>query len=100
MVMGKRWRHLCWLMLALPLALMAQAQTASLAEAKQELAAKHYAQAKVLFAAYAKTHPESVDAEAGVGDAELALHEYEAAELTYRGNIGLCASIICPLAGR
>ena len=63
---------------------MAQAQTAGLAEAKQELAAKHYAQAKALFAAYAKAHPESVDAEMGVGDAELALREYQNAELTYR----------------
>ena len=88
--MGISWRQFCLLLLALPMALlllMAQAQTAapaSLAEAKQELAAKHYVQAKALFAAYAKAHPESVDAEMGVGDAELALHEYEAAELTYR----------------
>ena len=82
--MGISWRQLGWaLLLMLPL----NAQTAapaSLAEARQELAAKHYAQAKALFAVYAKTHPESVDAEVGVGDAELALHEYESAELTYR----------------
>jgi hypothetical protein len=64
--------------------MQAQAVPASLAEAKQELAAKHYVRAKVLFAAYAKAHPENVDAETGVGDTELALHEYEAAELTYR----------------
>jgi hypothetical protein len=76
---------LSWALLALPMALPAQtAAPASMAEAKQELAAKHYAQAKTLFAAYAKAHPESVDAEMGVGDAELALHEYSAAELTYR----------------
>jgi Tetratricopeptide repeat len=81
--MGIPWRCAGWLMLALPM--MAQtAAPASLTEAKQELAAKHFAQAKTLFAAYAKAHPESVDAEMGVGDAELALHEYEAAELTYR----------------
>jgi hypothetical protein len=74
---------MCWLLLALPVA----AQTAvpvSLAEAKQELAAKHFIHAKTLFAAYLKAHPESVDAETGVGDAEIALHEYQAAELTYR----------------
>jgi len=83
--MGISWRQLSWALLVLPLAVQAQtAVPASLAEAKQELAAKHYAQAKVLFAAYAKAHPESVDAEMGVGDAELALHEYELAELTYR----------------
>jgi hypothetical protein len=82
--MGIQRRQLGWaLLLMLPL----RAQTAapaSLAEARQELADKHYAQAKALFAVYAKTHPESVDAEVGVGDAELALHEYESAELTYR----------------
>jgi hypothetical protein len=82
--MGNPWRQLGWaLLLTLPL----HAQTAapaSLAEAKQELAAKHYARAKQLFAAYAKAHPESVDAELGVGDAELALREYQSAELTYR----------------
>jgi tetratricopeptide (TPR) repeat protein len=79
-MMAIQWRQLGWLLLALPL----HAQTASLAEAKQALAAKHYAQAKALFAAYVKEHPESVDAETGVGDAEIALHEYTAAELTYR----------------
>ncbi len=75
-----RLRLLGWLLLVLPI----HAQTPTLAEAKQELAAKHYAQAKALFAAYAKAHAESVDAEMGVGDAELALHEYQTAELTYR----------------
>jgi len=83
--MGISWRQLGWVLLALPMALLAQTSVpASLAEAKQELAAKHYAQAKELFAAYAKAHPENVDAVVGVGDAELALHEYESAELTYR----------------
>jgi tetratricopeptide (TPR) repeat protein len=79
-MMAIQWRQLGWLLLALPL----HAQTASLAEAKQALAAKHYTQAKALFAVYVKAHPESVDAELGVGDAEIALHEYTAAELTYR----------------
>jgi len=70
--MGIVRRCVGWLMLALPM--MAQnAAPASLADAKQELAAKHYVQAKALFAAYAKAHPESVDAVVGVGDAELAL---------------------------
>src|ERR1700749_3292032 len=74
----------CAGVLLLALAVTAQRVPASLAEAKQELAAKHYARAKALFAAYAKAHRESGDAEMGVGDAELALHEYAAAELTYR----------------
>src|ERR1700741_1251624 len=84
--MGKLWRCAGWLLLAT----VAQAQTAvpaNLAEAKQELAAKHYAQAKALFAAYAKAHPESVDAEMGIGDAQIALHEYQAAELTDRDGV-------------
>jgi len=55
-----------------------------LADAKQALAAKEYARAKTLFAAYAEAHPGDVQAEMGVADAELALHEYEAAELQYR----------------
>ena len=31
-----------------------------------------------------KTHPDSIDAEEGIGDAKLGLHEYESAELQYR----------------
>ncbi len=63
----------------------AQAPAATgLAEAKQALAAKDFVRAKALFAAYAGTHPGNVEAELGVGDAELALHEYEPAELQYR----------------
>ena len=79
-----RWTCAGLLALTLLAAMRLQAQTTRLAEAKQELAAKHYAQAKALFAAYASAHPESVDAEVGVGDAEIGLHEYTAAELTYR----------------
>src|ERR1700677_3466133 len=82
-VMRNQWRQFGWALLALPMVAQTVAP-GSLGEAKQELAAKHYAQAKTLFAAYAKAHPESVDAEMGVGDAELALREYQNAELTYR----------------
>jgi tetratricopeptide (TPR) repeat protein len=84
--MGNLWRCASWLLLAFPV-LAQTAAPVSLAEAKQELAAKHYAQAKELFAAYAKVHPESVDAEMGMGDAEIALHEYQSAELTYRSAV-------------
>jgi tetratricopeptide (TPR) repeat protein len=61
-----------------------QAAPGSLAEARQKLAAKHFIIAKSLFTAYVKTHPGSVDAEEGLGDSLLGLHDYEAAELQYR----------------
>ncbi len=46
---------------------------------------KQFATAKTLFQAYLHAHPGIVSAEVGLGDAQLGLHEYEAAELTYRG---------------
>lgn len=52
--------------------------------ARKDLAARHYQHAEELFSAYVKTHPSNIDAEEGIGDAELGLHEYEAAELQYR----------------
>ena len=55
-----------------------------LVTAQQALLDKHYVEAKELFEAYLQGHAGNVDAEVGVADAELALHEYEAAELRYR----------------
>jgi tetratricopeptide (TPR) repeat protein len=55
-----------------------------LVTAQQALLDKHYVEAKELFEAYLQGHAGNVDAEVGVADAELALHEYEAAELGYR----------------
>lgn len=55
-----------------------------LAPARRQLAAKHYAQARELYRAYLHAHPDSVDAQLGLADAELALRQYEAAELDYR----------------
>jgi len=52
--------------------------------AHKALEAKRYQQAEDLFAAYLKTHPGNIDAEEGIGDAKLGLHQYEAAELQYR----------------
>jgi tetratricopeptide (TPR) repeat protein len=52
--------------------------------ARKALAAKQYQRAEELFAAFVKTHPGNIDGEEGIGDAELGLHEYEAAELQYR----------------
>jgi hypothetical protein len=57
---------------------------ADLAAARQELAAKHYARAKELYRAYLNAHPDSVDAQFGVADAELGLREFEAAEWDFR----------------
>ncbi len=57
---------------------------ADLAAARQELAAKHYVRAKELYRAYLHTHPESVDAQFGLADAELGLREFEAAEWDFR----------------
>lgn len=64
-----------------------RAQTAvpaALLPARKALAAKQYQYAENLFATYVRTHPGSIDGEEGVGDSELGLHEYEAAELEYR----------------
>jgi tetratricopeptide (TPR) repeat protein len=52
--------------------------------AHKALEDKHYQQAEDLFAAYLKTHPNNIDAQEGIGDAKLGLHQYEAAELQYR----------------
>lgn len=62
---------------------------ADLAAARQELAAKHYARAKEFYRAYLHGHPESIDAQMGLADAELGSHEYEAAEMNYRRVVAL-----------
>lgn len=69
---------------------LAQSQSAkpdslpNLSTAKQALAAKRYTTAKDEFKSYLRAHPDSIDAELGLADSELALHEYEAAEWDYR----------------
>jgi tetratricopeptide (TPR) repeat protein len=52
--------------------------------ARKALEDKHYQQAEELFAAYLNAHPGNIDAQEGIGDAKLGLHEYEVAELQYR----------------
>jgi tetratricopeptide (TPR) repeat protein len=52
--------------------------------AHKALEDKHYQQAEQLFADYLKSHPGNIDAQEGIGDAKLGLHQYEAAELQYR----------------
>lgn len=78
-------------LLPLLLCVTSLAQTAAphapqsdLAAARQALATKQYTQAKDLYRTYLRAHPENIDAELGIADAELGLHEYEAAELDYR----------------
>jgi tetratricopeptide (TPR) repeat protein len=60
-----------------------------LVAAQGELLSKHFAQAKEMFAAYLVQHPGNLDAEVGVGDAELGMHEYEAAEMQYRAVVAV-----------
>jgi hypothetical protein len=57
---------------------------AALVAAQGELLARHFVSAKAQFGEYLATHPGDIDAEVGMADAELALHEYEAAEVAYR----------------
>ncbi|MGA8939951.1 MAG: hypothetical protein WB439_12385 [Acidobacteriaceae bacterium] len=52
--------------------------------ARKALEAKQYQHAEEIFVSYLKAHPGNIDAEEGIGDAELGLHEYESAELQYR----------------
>ena len=56
----------------------------ALVEGKRALAAKQFVQAKKIFTEFLQTHHDDVEAQLGLGDAELGLHEYESAELTYR----------------
>jgi tetratricopeptide (TPR) repeat protein len=73
------------ILLALGELLIAQrAVPPELLAARKTLATKQYQRAEELFVAYVKAHPGNIDGEEGIGDAELGLHEYEAAELEYR----------------
>ena len=68
-------------------ALRAVAQTsvpAQLVPARQALATKQFVRAKALFRAYLLANPASGDAQLGLADAELGLHQFESAELEYR----------------
>ena len=51
---------------------------------RELLQTKQFGAAKNLFGAFLRTHPGEIQAELGRGDAELGLHELEAAEMTYR----------------
>jgi tetratricopeptide (TPR) repeat protein len=55
-----------------------------IAAGKRALAAKDFAGAKGIFARYLEANPGDPQAELGLADAQLGLHEYEAAEAGYR----------------
>lgn len=85
---------LCALILApitlLPITASAQTQQTPVAVTGQVLAGKHaleaknYVEAKRIFAAEVKRHPNSIQAMLGLADSELALNEYLDAEAEYR----------------
>jgi len=56
----------------------------NIARARKALAEKRFGVARASFAAMVREHPDNTEARLGLADAELALHQYEAAELDYR----------------
>ncbi len=60
------------------------APTGVLRQGRELLQAKHFAEARQVFRTYLGAHPADVQAELGLGDAELGLRQFEAAEATYR----------------
>lgn len=57
----------------------------ALRHGRELLAARNFRAAREVFMVYLKTHPASAPAELGLGEAQMGLHQYEAAELTLRG---------------
>jgi len=55
-----------------------------LVEGKRALSTKQFARAKAIFTEYVRKHPDDIQGKLGLADAELGLHEYEAAEGSYR----------------
>ena len=55
-----------------------------LVEGKRALSMKEFTRAKGIFAEYVRKHPKDVQGKLWLADAELGLHEYEAAESGYR----------------
>ncbi len=60
-----------------------------LVEVREALAAKDYAKAHTLFADFAARHPDDARASLGLGNVELAEHQYEAAEIDYRHAVSI-----------
>lgn len=80
----RRLSWLVWTMVGVGGAQSAAPAASLIVQGKRALAMKQFAQAKKLFAAYLREHPADTQGKLGMGDAELGLHEYEAAELEYR----------------
>jgi tetratricopeptide (TPR) repeat protein len=59
-------------------------QPAEIVQGKQALEGKQFIQARAIFAGYLGAHPESVEALAGVAEADLGLRRYELAEIEFR----------------
>ena len=73
--------------LAIPIlaaSLVAQVPQGGPPEGKQAIADKDFAKAKLIYQQYLKAHADSIPGQLGLAEAELGLHEYEAAELQYR----------------
>lgn len=51
---------------------------------RELLMQKNFAQARTVLADFLKAHPEAIQARLGLGDAQLGLRQYQAAETTYR----------------
>ncbi len=67
----------------------ASAPSGELRRGRELLTKGQFAEAKQVFATYLRAHPETdsparIQAELGLGDAQLGLHQYETAEATYR----------------
>lgn len=60
------------------------APTGALRQGRELLQKKDFAAAKAIFSQYLAAHPGDVQAQLGLGDAELGERQYEAAEWTYR----------------
>lgn len=62
----------------------AVAPNGELRRGRELLQQKQFAQARILFSGYLGAHPADVQARLGLGDAQLGLRQFEAAETTYR----------------
>ncbi len=70
-----------------PFVVPGAAPTGLLRQGREMLMKKQFAEAKKVFGEYLKAHPRDVQGEFGLGDAELGMHEYEAAEMSYRSAV-------------
>jgi Tetratricopeptide repeat len=83
-----RWMSMCMVCVMLSAGAQNVAPTPAaqtpLVEGKRALSMKQFAQAKMIFTEYVRKHPDDIQGKLGLADAQLGLHEYEAAEGSYR----------------